>query len=255
LDEMSAEGKSNSRKRAITNSVNGLWRWGTDNGLIRESQLSPARGFKVSREEEKKPEILTLNEIRKLLEAAKTTNHEWYPIWAMALHTGMRSGELLALEWSDVDWENKRVMISKTYNRRFKITKCTKGGYWREVPINEELEGLLKTLRATAGGRRYVLPRFNDWERGEAARILRMFCEGIGIPSVRFHALRACFATQLLKDAVAPIVVMKVGGWKDLKTMQRYIRYAGIEIEGATVNLKILPPDEAMGRVVELFKN
>ncbi len=255
LDEMSLEGRSNSRKRAIGNTVNGIWRWATDNGFIRESQLSPARGFRINREEEKKPEILTLTEIRKLLEAAKSTNHEWYPIWAMALHTGMRSGELLALEWTDIDWENKRVMVSKTYNRRFRITKCTKGGYWREVPINEELEGLIKTLKLAAGNRKFVLPRFNDWERGEAARILRMFCQGIGITSVKFHALRACFATQLLKDGVAPIIVMKVGGWKDLKTMQRYIRYAGIEIEGATVNLKILPPDEAMGRVVELFKS
>ncbi len=47
---------------------------------------------------------------------------------------------------------------------------------------------------------------------------------------------------------------MKICGWKDLKTMQRYIRLAGIEIEGATEKLRILPPREVMGRVVELFQ-
>ncbi len=36
--------------------------------------------------------------------------------------------------------------------------------------------------------------------------------------------------------------------------MQRYIRLAGIEIEGATENLKILPPKDVMGRVVQLFQ-
>jgi len=82
----------------------------------------------------------------------------------------------------------------------------------------------------------------------------REFCEGIGMTSVKFHALRACFATQLLRDSIAPIVVMKICGWKDLKTMQKYIRLAGIEIEGATEKLKILPPKDVMGRVVQLFQ-
>jgi integrase len=33
--------------------------------------------------------------------------HPWYPIWAFAVLTVMRSGELLALEWGDVDEQNE----------------------------------------------------------------------------------------------------------------------------------------------------
>ena len=124
----------------------------------------------------------------------------------------------------------------------------------REVPISDELERLLRDLQAGAGDRKWVYPRVIAWQRGEAARVLRQFCEGIGMTSVKFHALRACFATQLLRDSVAPVVVMKICGWKDLKTMQKYIRLAGIEIEGATEKLKILPPKDVMGRVVQLFQ-
>ncbi len=83
---------------------------------------------------------------------------------------------------------------------------------------------------------------------------LRQFCEGIGLNSIKFHTLRACFATQLLRDSVVLIVVMKICGLKDLKTMQKYIRLAGIEIEGATENLKILLPKDVMGRIVQLFQ-
>lgn len=254
IDTLTAQGKSNSRKRAVKNSINSAFVWGIENGRIKGVSQSPAIGIKVSREEEKKPDILNINEIRRLLEAGKTYAHPWYPMWAFALLTGMRSGELHALLWTDVDFEKRTITVSKSYNGRMKKVTGTKGRYWREVPISPDLERLLMELKNTTKGRLQVLPRHTDWDRGEQARILREFCTGIGIPSVKFHALRACFATQLLRDKVAPAIVMKICGWKDLKTMQRYIRLAGIEIEGATDGLKLLPADQVMDRVVELFK-
>jgi integrase len=70
---------------------------------------------------------------------------------------------------------------------------------------------------------------------------------------MRFHALRACFATQLIRQVIPAIQIQKICGWKDLETMQRYIRLAGIEISGVTENLKILPDNIVMGEVVNLF--
>jgi integrase len=82
-----------------------------------------------------------------------------------------------------------------------------------------------------------------------------MFCKGIGLPSIRFHALRACFATQLMAHNIAPARVMKICGWRDLKTMECYVRLAGIDERGATDCLQLLASDaEAMGKVVQLFK-
>jgi integrase len=130
----------------------------------------------------------------------------------------------------------------------------TKGGYWRNVPISSELYWLLSDQKKRTGNEPNVLPRFWEWSKGEQARVLRTFCIGAGLKSIRFHTLRACFATQLVADGVAPTKVMKIGGWKDLKTMQRYIRMAGVDEQGATEGLKFLPSDEAvMDRVVSLF--
>ena len=151
---------------------------------------------------------------------------------------------------------------------------CIRDRYWRTVPINDQLSAFLKDLKKRSKGgysqkvwkwsdkrdkkitvnvTGFVLPHFSQWKTGMQAEILRTFCEGIGITSVKFHTLRACFATQLIKDSVAPAVVMKIAGWKDLQTMQRYVRLAGIDVKGATDTLQVIPSSEAMGKVVNLF--
>lgn len=250
-------GISNSRKRALLHAINGLFLWAKDTRMLKQEVVSPAIGVKISRKEDKKPDILNKDEIKSFLEAAKKMNHDWYYIWALATMTGMRSGELYALEWKDIDWEHNLIACTKSYNRRDKLIKETKAGYWRDVPINRELKTMLQDLRATAHlrkrGSEFVLPRFRAWDKGESARVLRTFLAGIGVRSVKFHALRACFATQLLRNGIPAAVVMKICGWTELKTMQYYVRLAGIEIAGVTENISFLSPAETMDNVVGLF--
>lgn len=255
IAQLDAQGLSASHQLKMKVVIGRVFNFGMDRGLIRGVQQSPTIGIKLGRDEEKKPEILTIDEIRKLLQTAKDVGHRWYPIWAMALLTGMRNGELYALLWSDIDWVNNAITVSKSFNGRFKCIKCTKSGHWRTVPISSELKALLLELKAKAGDRPSVLHRMGQWTRGYQASELRQFCVISGLPSVRFHALRACFATQLIRNGVAPIQIQKICGWKDLKTMQRYIRLAGIEVTGATETLKVLPEPEFAAKVVNLFTN
>jgi len=255
LESMKASGKAKGYIKYTQGVIARIFDWGAEHRLIPGNLDNPIRGIRIEyREEEKAPEILTIEEMKRLLRDAQAFNHDWYPVWAMALLTGMRNGELYALLWSDVDFDNLRITVSKSYQTRGRFIKSTKSGKWRTVPISSELLALLTELKVHSKSREHVLPRLEGWDRGAQAKVLRTFCKGIGIKSVRFHALRACFATQLLAHDIAPARVMKVCGWQDMKTMQHYVRLAGVDERGATEALKILPSDaDCMGEVVKLL--
>ena len=78
-----------------------------------------------------------------------------------------------------------------------------------------------------------------------------MFLQGLGLPRIRFHDLRATWATIMLSMGIAPIKVMIMGGWKDLKTMQFYIRKAVVDTSGISNNLNLHDPSQNLNN---LFK-
>ncbi len=233
-------GKSQGFVKKIKNTINLVYNWGIEERLIKDAHCSPVYGIKIDCKEEKFPEILNLEEIKALLHEAKRRKNKWYPIWAMALLTGMRSGELYALEWKDVDLKNKLIRVRKSFNKKTGGIKSTKTGYWRNVPISKDLARLLNSLIKTRKKERFVLPHYRYWEIGMQSLPLRAFLRELGLPSVRFHTLRACFATQLLSNGVELSKVMKIGGWRDLKTIQIYLRLAGVDEKGSTDTLKFL---------------
>lgn len=187
------------------------------------------------------PEILSHNEILNFMSRAFEVNHEWKDIWGIALLTGMRSGELYALEWSDIHFEKRFIRVSKAHKPHTNVIEGTKAKSWRDVPISDELMSVLIRLKNDRKDDSFVLPHPKPWKTGNQAAVIRRFCKENNFRSIKFHTLRACFATQLLSNGIEAAKVMKVCGWKDLSTMQRYIRLAGIEISGLTDRLSVYP--------------
>lgn len=200
---------------------------------------SPKINFRLG---DKIKPVLTEEQARSLLAKAEAVEWDWYYHYAMALYTGMRNGELYALTWDKVDLEQRTILVNCSWNNKDGL-KSTKSGDDRRVEIAPPLIPILRKLRLQASETNYVLPRSNKWDKGEQARDLRMFLKGIGLPLIRFHDLRATWATLLLSKGVEPIKVMKMGGWKDIETMMIYARKAGVDIKGATdvLNLQEVP--------------
>lgn len=226
--------KSDALRKDVLKYIRATFTYSVDMGIIYRDP-TPKLKFKKTL---KIMSVLKENEMFHLLKMSKEKKHPWFAIWAVALYTGLRNGELYALKWDRVDLNKRQMIVSLAWNKKNGF-KETKSGDDRIVEIAESLLPLIEELyinRTTE----FVLPRFEEWDKNEQARVLRGFLEEIKLPRIRFHDLRASWATLMLSKGVEPIKVMSMGGWRDLKTMQIYIRKSGINIQGITSRLNFL---------------
>lgn len=71
-----------------------------------------------SRQTQRKGNFLTKEELREFLKLAQTaTLSYFFPLVHLMSYTGLRQGEALALKWSDIDFENKKITVDKTATR------------------------------------------------------------------------------------------------------------------------------------------
>ncbi|MGE0632381.1 MAG: tyrosine-type recombinase/integrase [Pseudobdellovibrionaceae bacterium] len=214
---------------------------------------NPAVGIRV-RCADANQGVLNRNEIEILLREARKCEHRFFPHWTLALLTGMRSGELYSLRWTDVDLVTGKINISKAWTR-YNGEGPTKTAKNRIYPISNECRKFLGELQVNySQDSEYVLPRLWEWDQGDQAKVLKSFCQEIGITPIRFHDLRATFITQMLNNGVPLSKVMAIVGHSSLKTTQGYLRLSGKDIEGATEDLNIQVPqiEESYGNVVQL---
>ena len=225
-------------RRATLRRMNRLFQLALEEGLIK---FNPAQRVRVKVPEARNA-VLNSNEVDKLLLEAKSVDHRFYDVWVVAMMTGMRSGELYALKWVDICFEKKVIWVQRSWTSKngFGTTKSSR---YRVVPISGELGLFLMELKLRGQqSEGFVLPRINEWTRGNQAQVLKDFCIGIGITAIRFHDLRATFITQMLAKGVSLAHVMSIVGHAEIKTTQGYLRLAGLELKGVTEVLGITLP-------------
>ncbi len=98
-------------------------------------------------QEAKKIEPFNLEEVKNLIENAPSLRLKAF--LTMAFLTGLRTGEQLALLWSDIDFENKKINIDKSLNLSGEITSPKNKPSIREVDLLEPVEKILKELKAS----------------------------------------------------------------------------------------------------------
>ena len=231
--------------------VRRIFQMAVDEGIIARN---PTAGIKVKHIEHEK-KVLTAKEAEILLLNALESNHPFYPIWAFALKTGMRSGEMYALKWSDIDFESNIISVTKQWTNKVGFTP-TKTRENRVVPISTDLkEFLFELANKKKNDNDFILPHLREWTNGDQAHVLKNFCRVIGITEVKFHDLRATFITNLLSQGVPLVKVMAIVGHKKMSTTDIYLRLAGVEIKGATEQMGFqIPQNNNVAKILNFTK-
>jgi len=152
---------------------------------------------------------LTRLEEERLLEAS---SEHLRPILIVALNTGMRRGEILNLEWKQID-----------LNKRLIKVENTKSGNNRIIPVNESLYQELLKAKNMNGRSRFVFPNPETGQPyTEVKKSFKNACRKAMIDDMRFHDLRHTFATRLVESGVDLITVRDLLGHFSVRITQRY---------------------------------
>ena len=153
------------------------------------------------------------------------------PMYATAVFTGMRAGELAGLRWQDVDFDRRLITVQRSYKGP------TKAGDIRHVPIVDRLLPILKAWRLACGNR-LVFPNSAGemWDqRGRIfAEVLKRVLVRAGFDAryVHFHGLRHTFASHWVMKGGDIFRLQKILGHKSSQVTQRYAHLAPAAYEG-----------------------
>ncbi len=182
--------------------------------------------------------LRTRDEIDRFLRAGADEGPLVHVLYATAIYTGARQGELAALEWCDVDFERRLITIQRSFEGP------TKAEDVRHAPIVDALLPLLREWRLRSPGRllfpnregRMHLPSSRVFQetlqrvlaRAGFARITR---GSKSRPYVRFHDLRHTFASHWVANGGDLFKLQKVLGHK---SVQMTLRYAHLQPDAFT---------------------
>jgi integrase len=188
------------------------WEWATENPVL-----------KIAKEK-----------VRNCIERWLTTEEEHRllavsPFWlqeiiVFALHTGMRRGEILKLQWSHVDLVRRTLTILEQKN-----------GARDTLPVNDTAMEVLQARAAVRTSSTETVFLNGAGHAREARNLLRAFYPAMrkaGITRFRFHDLRHTFATRLIQAGVDVYTVQKLGRWKTIAMVQRYAHHQPESLRG-----------------------
>jgi integrase len=217
LLKLNRKGLSRSSICLIRDVIGGPLSFAVDEELI---PLNPASGIakKLQLRRDRKIEIepLTTEEVSLFLEVSQTHASEHYPFFLCAFRTGMRLGELLGLQWGDVDWHGKFIRVSRSY-KLGRITP-TKTDKIRRVDMSDHLIETLRNLhtirkrQALQEGLGEVIDTIlhrggKPMEQNYIRRVFKRLLAKAGLREIRLHDVRHTYASLLLSDGASPVYV------------------------------------------------
>jgi integrase len=154
-------------------------------------------------------QIYNRQEVELFLKTVWENSPDYYALFLCALHTGLRSAEIAGLQWGDIDWNQRLIIVRRIVNKRGKVTP-TKTNRIRTIDMssalfNELKEHLEKTKLKWGED---ALPKWVFANRdGNPSDMKNVYhrhyqrnIQKAGLRRIRFHDLRHTFASMLIQQ-------------------------------------------------------
>src|SRR5438132_7564199 len=172
-------------------------------------EKSPMQGMKFLRENNARTRYLSVGECHRLIDSCMAPHIR--AIVTVALHTGMRLGEILNLRWQDLDFSSGFILV-----------RDSKNGQARQVPMDSMISTVLRSW-----------PRLSDQDivftsvmtGGRIVDVRTGFlnsCKRAELTDLHFHDLRHTFASQFVMAGVDIYILKEILGHKSITNSQRY---------------------------------
>jgi integrase len=181
---------------------------------------------------------------------AVAAKHRLYPLYLLAVDSGMRQGEIIALEWADIDFETGVVTITRSARGgqkggvRVKEVK-TKASRRRIKLTRRTLEALAVLWSKRKGQLVFPNRRGKHLLKSSLRKSFKLILRKAGLPEVRFHDLRHTHATlALLKTKNIKAVSARLGHADIRVTLETYAHFLPVmEDELVAAMEDLLTPD------------
>ncbi len=176
-------------------------------------------------------DFLTVEEANALIDAAKA---EWRTMILLALRTGLRQGELLGLQWKDINLELGFLSVERAiYRGRIGSPKSNKG---RTVPLSNEAVNALIAHKHRKSPFVFCRKNGDPLTDGKCKHPLRRACDAAELRKIGWHTLRHTFASHLVQAGVSILKVKEYLGHSDIRITMRYA-HLNPEIDRNSVQL------------------
>jgi integrase len=200
---------------------------------------SPAADIPKARPDHKEMAVLTGDQIQRLLAVSKKTR--LHALFALAVGTGMRQGELLGLKWQDINFEAGALAVHRSLAE-------VKGGFLMKEPKSAKSRrtitlprivlDALKDHRASMLAEGNIIATIFCTRTGQyisrsnlACQVFKPLLKRAALPAIRFHDLRHTHATQLLSQG------------QSVKAVSQRLGHANVKIT-LEVYAHVLPGDD-----------